>query len=125
MNRSFDMRIAILFIALATATAVCAAPAGVGFAPSADSVDCYDFIEIAVNVDHPDAANPFTDASVQGHFARVGEKPLKVDAFCDCADGRVFRIRFNPRTGQYSPARPDARGDFVAPDREDWALLMK
>jgi hypothetical protein len=97
------MDIAILLIALATATTVSAAPADGRLAPSADSVVCYDFIEIAVNIDQPDAANPFTDASVHGHFARVGEEPVKVDGFCDSADGSIFRIRFMPtRPGEHT-----------------------
>jgi len=31
---------------------------------------------------------------------------------------------FNPRTGQWSAAQPDDKGDFAAPDEQDWALLF-
>ena len=31
---------------------------------------------------------------------------------------------FNPRTGEYSAASPDQQGSFVAPDKEDWTLLL-
>jgi hypothetical protein len=31
---------------------------------------------------------------------------------------------FNPRTGQWSSAKPDEHGDYVAPDEQDWALLI-
>ncbi|NLT78123.1 MAG: DUF4038 domain-containing protein [Planctomycetes bacterium] len=83
-------------IVLASAAFSWAAPAGVSFSPSSESVDCYDFLEVEVNVDEVDAANPFIDAFVEGHFGPAGEEPVKVDGFCDSADGGVYRIRFLP-----------------------------
>lgn len=75
-----------------------AAPAAVGFAQSATTVDVFDFVEVALTVEEPDAANPFTDVAVTGEFVREGGAPLKVDGFCDAADGGKFRIRFMPVT---------------------------
>ena len=55
------------------------------------------------SVDRPDVANPFTEASVEGYMESTGEQSVKVDGFCDSADGRVFRIRFMPtRPGGYN-----------------------
>jgi hypothetical protein len=79
-----------------------AAPADVAFRSSAPTVDVHDWLEIALNVRQPDAANPFTDVSIEGEFTRTGGSPLKVDGFCDAADGSVFRIRFMPmQPGEY------------------------
>ena len=45
----------------------------------------------------PAAGNPFTGATLTGSFAKRGAAgSLKVDGFCDAADGSVFRIRFMP-----------------------------
>jgi hypothetical protein len=90
------MRTTVFLISLSTAAAICAAPAVVSFAPSPPRVGCHDFIEITVNVDQPDVANPFTEASVVGEFGPVGGPVMKVDGFCDAADGHIFRIRFMP-----------------------------
>jgi hypothetical protein len=51
-------------------------------------VEIFDFVEVSLNVTHPDAATPFTDVTVAGEFACEGGEPLKVDGFCDAADGR-------------------------------------
>jgi hypothetical protein len=90
------MRTAIFLLALAAASNICGAPAGVNFAPSAGQIDCYDFIEVTVNVAAPDAANPFTDASVEGRFGLAGGQQAMVDGFCDSADGTVILIDFPP-----------------------------
>lgn len=63
---------------------------------SASAVNCYDFAEVTLTVTGERAANPFTDAVVEGTFAPKGGKPLAVEGFCDSADGSVFRIRFMP-----------------------------
>lgn len=119
------MRIEILLIVLAIATVICGTPAGVTFVPSAESVDSYDFVEVTVNVEEPDVGNPFTDASIEGHFAPAGEEPVKVDGFCDSTDGRVFRIRFMPtKAGDHSysviyrqgPYQATYKGKFTARD---------
>jgi hypothetical protein len=109
------MRTAIVLVVLATAATIHAAPAGVSFVPSAQHVDCYDFVEIAVNVDRPDVANPFTDASVEGQFAPAGGPAIKVEGFCDSPDGRVFRIRFMPtRPGDYTYSVVYRQGTYEA-----------
>jgi len=109
------MRTAILAVMLAVVGALHAAPASVSFVQSAPSVDCYDFVEIAVNVDRPDVANPFTDASVEGQFTLAGGQPVKVEGFCDSADGRVFRLRFMPvRPGDYTYSVVYRQGTYEA-----------
>ncbi|HYG34498.1 MAG TPA: DUF4038 domain-containing protein [Clostridia bacterium] len=75
----------------------------VEIAPSADSVKCYDFLEVVLNVPSPSAKNPFTDVIVEGSFGLPGETPRAVDGFCDSPDGRIFRIRFMPvKAGTYN-----------------------
>ena len=90
-----------------------AAPARVSFTQSADTVDAFDFVEVTVAVEPPDAANPFTDVAVSGEFTRDGAGLLPVDGFCDAADGSVFRIRFMPRSaGAYTFWVRYRQGDF-------------
>ena len=80
-----------------------AAEAAVALKLSARSVDCYDFVEVTLNVSHPPPGNPFTEAEVVGEFSREGGAPAKVDGFCDSEDGSVFRIRFMPsQPGRHS-----------------------
>lgn len=109
-----------------------AAEPRVEFVASADSVPCYDFVEVTLNVSQSEAKNPFTDATVQGAFTRQGGKPLAVDGFCDSADGRVFRIRFMPSTpGAYTytvsyregPFRQTHQGTFQAKDEKKKGLV--
>ena len=112
----------VILIVLTTATATWAAPAGVRFVPSAESVGCYDFIEVVLNVDRPDATNPFTDAHVEGQFGPVGRGPVKVDGFCDSADGRVYRIRFMPiEAGDYSYSVTFRQGLYQATYKGEFA----
>lgn len=75
----------------------------VSFQASAEEVDVYDFVEVAVRVQPPPAGiNPFTQAEVRGQFRREGEEPVAVDGFCDAADGSLFKVRFMPsRPGRY------------------------
>jgi hypothetical protein len=74
----------------------------VSFHPSADEIDAYDFVEVAVRVSQPGKNNPFTQASVRGRFQREGDEPVTVDGFCDAADGTLFKVRFLPsRPGRY------------------------
>ena len=69
-------------------------PADVAFSQSGQSVEAYDFAEVTLNVSKPDAGNPFTDVTVQGHFEKTsGADKLSVTGFCDARDGSVFRIR--------------------------------
>jgi hypothetical protein len=66
-------------------------PREVTSSQSAMSVEAYDFVEVTLNVSGPDAKNPFTEASVEGQFGKVGESArLSVDGFCDSSDGSVI-----------------------------------
>jgi hypothetical protein len=79
------------------------APARIAFAPSAASVDAYDYLEVIIAVTSPDAANPFTDVQVSGSFESAdAKKRWTVDGFCDSPDGSTYKIRFMPpSTGEY------------------------
>jgi hypothetical protein len=81
-----------------------AAPREVAFSQSAASVAAYDFVEVSLHVSAPVAGNPFTEAEVTGWFGMAGTmERVKVDGFCDSADGTVFRIRFMPsKPGDYT-----------------------
>jgi len=74
------------------------------FSQSVDSVTCYDFVEVTLDVANPTAGNPFTDAFVSGEFGPTDtSERLTVDGFADSADGKTFRIRFMPTAaGNYS-----------------------
>jgi hypothetical protein len=109
----------------ANAGAALAGPADVKFSQSAPAVDVYDFVEVVLNVERPDVANPFTDAVVAGEFAPEGGEAVRVDGFCDAADGSVFRVRFMPtraRRHTYSVEYQDGAfqasysGEFTARD---------
>ena len=91
-----------------------AAPGNVTFSQGAETVQAYDFLEITLNVASPDAKNPFTDASVEAQFGKVGEsRPLSVDGFCDSADGSVFRVRLMPSApGDYNYSITYRQGQF-------------
>ena len=68
------------------------------FEQSARQVECFDFVEVTLELDGTIAGNPFTDASFTGEFGPVGATPLQVEGFCDEPGGRRFRIRFMPAT---------------------------
>jgi hypothetical protein len=72
-------------------------PADVSFSQSAPRVEAYDFVEVAAGATSP-------DASLTGSFAKRGAaESVKVDGFCDAADGSTFRIRFMPSSpGDYT-----------------------
>jgi len=109
------MRISLALAALSLALLqpLLAAPAQVTFAQSAAGVETFDFVEVTLNVVSPDAANPFSGAVVTGEFTRDGAAPLKVDGFCDAADGSVFRIRFMPMAaGRHTFTVRYRQGDF-------------
>src|SRR5690349_17083482 len=92
----------LLFLMIARPT--CAAPRDITFIPSATTVDAFDFVEITLKVEAPDARNPFLDAAVDGHFEKSGGADrIAVEGFCDSADGSVYRIRFMPAApGDYT-----------------------
>jgi hypothetical protein len=75
----------------------------VRFSEPPTSIEAYDFVGLAVQVQSPDAENPFTSASVHGWFEKArGDKHVEVEGFCDSADGTLFRIRFMPSSsGDY------------------------
>ncbi len=117
MNRipSLVLLNAVLCITLVAPLALHAAPAGVDFVQSAGSVGCYDYVEMTLKVDRPDAANPFTDVTVEGEFSRQGTEAVRVDGFCDTADGSIFRIRFMPaQAGDYRYAVTYRQGAYQA-----------
>jgi len=115
------------------------------FTQSARTVDTYDFVEVIVTAKPLREFNPFTDVTVSGSFARVGEAPMGVDGFCDSEDGGVYRIRFMPtkpgkhtytisyRLGQVEEAhtgsfnaRKSKRKGLVRVDREHpWHFLWE
>jgi len=90
-----------------------AAEPQITFTSSADTVDCYDFLEIIIRASGSQAQNPFTDVTVEGTFNLQGGPPLRVDGFCDAADGSLFRIRFMPSTpGTYDYTVKYREGTF-------------
>lgn len=90
-----------LGIAALCTDAFCA-PAQVSFVQSALSTDAYDFIEVAINVQAPDALNAFTGATVTGSFQLAdGGRQWNVTGFCDSIDGGTYRIRFVPPIAGY------------------------
>ncbi|MEW6745646.1 MAG: DUF5060 domain-containing protein [Planctomycetota bacterium] len=77
-------------------------PADVTFTAPDSAVSCYDFLEVVVNVSPPTSQDPFTQVPVGGTFGRDGEGPIRVEGFCDSADGSLYRIRFMPaEVGRY------------------------
>jgi len=66
------------------------------------AVAVYDFAEVTISVGGLQVANPFTEVTVTGEFHCGGGKPVRVDGFCDAADGSLFRVRFMPsEPGRY------------------------
>jgi hypothetical protein len=64
-------------------------------------------------VDKPTARNPFAVA-VTGQFTREGGDPVKVEGFCDTADGKVYRIRFMPsKAGKHTYSVTFRQDDFT------------
>jgi hypothetical protein len=82
----------------------CASPKAISFSQSSESLEVYDYVEVVAQVQGPDAANPFIDATLVGSFRKTeGRQETQVDGFCDSTDGSVFRIRFMPASpGDYS-----------------------
>jgi hypothetical protein len=103
----------VWLLTLALTPVLPGAPRAVSFSQP-DSVEAYDFVEVAVNVAGPDAPNPFTDATLRGSFGKSGAaQRLEVEGFCDSADGSVFRIRFMPSSpGEYTYSVTYRQGAF-------------
>jgi hypothetical protein len=119
-------------LASALAASVSAADPGVLFEASSAEVDAFDFVEVAVRVEGPRAANPFREARVTGAFQREGGTPVEVEGFADAPDGSLYRIRFMPRVpGAYGFEVRYAhgggwavhRGTFIARDGKRRGLL--
>src|SRR5262249_5185713 len=101
-------------MSFAFAPCLVGAPADVSFSQPAPSVEAYDFLEIAAQVERPDVGNPFTEAALTGSFGKVGEqKRIPVDGFCDSTNGAIFRIRFMPSAaGDYAYTLAYRQGNF-------------
>jgi hypothetical protein len=121
----------ILFLLVGSLASVRAEPQ-VTFTASTGAVPCYDFVEVRLDVAQSEARNPFTDVSVVGLFGLRGEPSIKVDGFCDAADGSVFRIRFMPaKPGAYTymvtyregPYERTHQGTFQASDQRKKGLV--
>jgi hypothetical protein len=103
------MRVALLLL---IGAGMFAAPASVSFQQSANSVETYDFVEVSATLSKPDAGNCFTDVALTGSF-EDGTDSLKIDGFCDAADGSVYRIRFMPsKPGPHRYAVTYRQGQF-------------
>jgi len=93
-----------LLTGLTLAPSLSATPKNVSFSQPVETVETYDYLEVAVEVEGADAANPFVDAALSGSFGKTGGGgTLRVDGFCDSPAGKLFRIRFMPSSpGDYS-----------------------
>jgi hypothetical protein len=94
---------AFSLLILVSTVNISASPSDITFSQSADTIDVYDFVEVTLKVEKPDAKNPFTDVRVEGQFQSSTTPTLVVDGFCDSQDGTIFRVRFMPsKPGEYS-----------------------
>src|SRR5213594_539149 len=103
LNRTVTEVIGLFSLALVPSS-VAAHPKGVSFSRAAETIEAYDFVEVAAQVEGPDVPNPFIDAALVGFFGKAGEdKRKEVAGFCDSADGSMFRIRYMPSSpGDYA-----------------------
>src|SRR5437762_3333808 len=92
--------VGLFFLMASTAGAA----GNVSFSQPVETVEAYDYVEVIVRVDKPDARNPFLDVTVTGSFSKAdGTGRKTVEGFCDSADGSVFRVRFMPASpGDYT-----------------------
>jgi hypothetical protein len=74
------------------------------FSQSSEVTECYDFVEVTMNVVPAVVRNPFTAITVSARFGQVDQgNDLIVDGFCDRPDGSIFRVRFMPsKPGDYN-----------------------
>src|SRR6516225_7465111 len=90
-----------------------AAPRDVFFSQNQVSVDAYAFVEVEMRVSAPDAANPFTDATVEADFGLKSSPRLTVDGLCDSPDGSLYRVHFMPtKPGDYEYSIRFRQGAF-------------
>jgi hypothetical protein len=93
----------LLAVTFTLRLALSASAADVQFEQSAKTISRFDFVEVTLKVAEQPVNNPFTEAEVIGEFSHEGSTTLKVDGFCDSADGSIFRIRFMPTlSGKHS-----------------------
>lgn len=107
------LRLAVLAaLSLVLPIGAAAAAPQVSFQQSANEIDAYDFVEIALKVSGPAAKNPFQDVAVTGRFQGADGAPLEVEGFCDSLDGSLYRVRFMPaKPGKYSYRVECRQGD--------------
>src|SRR3954466_15071281 len=101
------MRLALPYAGLVSLTLMSStawAASNISFSQVVQTVEAYDFVEVTVRVEKPEARNPFLDAMVSGSFSKAdGTDSKTVEGFCDSADGSIFRIRFMPASaGDYT-----------------------
>jgi hypothetical protein len=113
-TRSLSRLLALCLMA-GMAVELPAAPMAVQFSQNVRTVKVYDYLEVMLTVERPDATNPFTEVEVTGEFGRAGAAPLRVDGFCDSPDGRIYRIRFMPAApGTHNYSVTFKQGAFVS-----------
>jgi hypothetical protein len=116
------------------------------FSQSSESIECYDFVEVTINVFRASTKNPFTEVFVTGRFGKAGQgATLTADGFCDSADGSIFRIRFMPsepgdyaysvtywqdnlqrlHTGTFKAVNAKRRGIIVTDPAYPWHFIWK
>lgn len=111
--RAFKFFLSLFLLFSCMSISIFSIPVKVNYSQSAKAVEVYDLIEITLNVDKPDAINPFIDVTVKGEFITGGASPIKVDGFCDSDDGSIYRIRFMPsKSGKYTGSILFQQGDF-------------
>ena len=89
-------------LSVAAAAYACATPLSVGFSQPEEHIGTYDFIEVTAAISDPTVKNPFTEASLDGTFEKIGSAKWEIHGFADSADGSLFRIRFMPsEAGNY------------------------
>jgi hypothetical protein len=113
MSRCLTLRLAWLLPAVWAPT-LPGSPLKVTFTQAPKEIEAYDLVEVAADVERPDAPNPFTDAALSGTFVKAGgTERYEVAGFCDSADGSVFRIRFMPSSpGDYTYVLTYRQGSF-------------
>lgn len=67
------------------------------FLQSANEVQTYRFIEVAIEAVHPNVTNPFTDVRVICTMEHEDGSVHKIEGFCDSQDGSLFKVRLMPK----------------------------
>ena len=116
--KTFVLRIslfALLMFPGFAAIRLAAVSKSVSFSTAPRAVEVFDIFELSASVASPDAANPFTDARMEGDFSmESGGKSWHVAGFCDSVDGATYRIRFMPSAaGTYRFVITFSQGNFT------------